>query len=77
MDVYSEDGQSVQADQYSQMLQACLNEPNCISFTSWGVSDRYDWFKDDDGSVQQGQDLLWDKDMHPTPAVQALQRVLQ
>jgi len=77
MDVYSEDGQAVQASQYSQVLAACLNETNCISFGSWGVSDRYDWFKDDDGSVQQGQDLLWDNNMQPTPAVGAMLQVLR
>ena len=77
MDVYSEDGQATQASQYSQVLQACLAESNCISFTTWGVSDRYDWFKDDDGSVQQGEDLLWDKNMAPTPAVSAMLQVLR
>ncbi len=76
MDVYSEDGTAVQASQYSQVVKACLAEPNCIAFTTWGVSDRYDWFKDDDGSVQQGQDFLWDTSMQPTPAVTALLQIL-
>ncbi len=77
MDVYREDGQSVQASQYSQVLQACLSETNCVAFTTWGVSDRYDWFKDDDGSIQQGEDYLWNTNMQPTPAVSALLQVLR
>ncbi len=76
MDVYSEDGQAVQAEQYSQVLAACYSEPTCVSFTSWGVSDRYDWFKDDDGSIQQGEDFLWDSNMAPTPAVQSIRDIL-
>lgn len=77
MDVYIEDGQSVQAQQYSAVLQACLEESSCISFTSWGISDRYNMFRDDDGSLQYGQDFLWDQDMLPTPAVAALRHILE
>lgn len=77
MDVYIEDGQSVQAQQFSAVLQACLQEPSCISFTTWGVSDRYDMFRDDDGSLQFGEDFLWDTNMRPTPAVEAMRRILQ
>lgn len=76
IDVYSEDGQQVQADQFQQVLGACLAEPNCVSYTTWGVSDRYDWFKDE-GTIEQGQDFLWDKNMLPTPAVAALRQLLQ
>jgi endo-1,4-beta-xylanase len=77
MDVYSEDGAAVQSSQYSQVLKVCLAEPNCIAFTSWGVSDKYDWFKDDDGSLQQGEDFLWNRAMQPTPAVAAMQQILR
>lgn len=77
MDVYIEDGTDTQAEQYSQVLGICLEEPNCVSFTTWGVSDRYDWFIDDDGSIEQGEDYLWDKAMQPTPAVEAIQQVLR
>jgi endo-1,4-beta-xylanase len=77
MDVYSEDGQGVQASQFSSILQACLAEPSCVSWTTWGVSDRYDYFIDDDGSIQQGNDFLWDENVRPTPAVKALQDVLR
>lgn len=74
IDVYSEDSTAVQASQYSEVLKTCLAEPNCVSYTTWGVSDRYNWFEDD--GPQQGQDFLWDANMQPTPAVQALRQVL-
>ncbi|HEV7453735.1 MAG TPA: endo-1,4-beta-xylanase [Candidatus Saccharimonadales bacterium] len=77
MDVYSDDGQSVQASQYSAIFQACLDEPGCISWTTWGISDRYDYFIDDDGSIQQGNDFLWNDKMKPTPAFGAVQKLLQ
>ena len=76
MDVYSDDGQTQQADQYSAALATCIKNDNCESFTTWGVSDRYDFWKDDDGTIKQGQDFLWDNNMQPTPAVAALKRVL-
>jgi endo-1,4-beta-xylanase len=76
-DVYSDDGQTVQAQQYADVFSACLHEPSCISYTTWGVSDRYDTFRDDDGSIQYGQDFLWSDTMTPTPAVTKLQALLK
>lgn len=76
IDVYSDDGQTVQAQQYASALDSCIKNDACVSYTTWGVSDRYDYWKDDDGSIKQGQDFLWDAAMKPTPAVAALQRVL-
>ncbi len=77
MDVYDDDGTGVQTQQYTAIFNACLSEPSCISWTSWGVSDRYDYFIDDDGSIQQGHDFLWDENMKPTPALAALLQQLQ
>ena len=77
MDVYNDDGQAVQTQQFPAIFQACLAEPTCVSWTTWGVSDRYDFWQDDDGSIQQGADLLWDKRMRPTPAVDAIRQLLQ
>ena len=76
-DVYSDDGQKVQAEQYTNYLDACLKQLACRSYTTWGVSDRYNQWKDDDGSIRQGQDFLWDKNMKPTPAVTAIKSILQ
>ena len=75
-DVYSDDGQQVQAAQYAAVLKACLDTPSCTSYTTWGVSDRYDMFRDDDNSLQYGEDFLWDKNMQPTPAVDAMRKII-
>lgn len=75
IDVYSGDGQSAQANQYASVLNACLETPNCTSYTTWGVSDKYNMYQDE-GNLLFGQDFLWDKDMHPTPAIGALRDML-
>jgi endo-1,4-beta-xylanase len=76
IDVYTSDGSLVQALQYAGVLDACLKQSACVSYTTWGVSDRYDTYKDDDGAIAYGQDFLWNSDMKPTAAVQELQRLL-
>lgn len=77
MDVYSDDGQSVQAEQYADVLAACKSEPSCVSFTTWGFDDDYDMWQDDNNSLQHGKDLLWTTGAVPTPAVMKMQQVLQ
>ncbi|WP_285042298.1 endo-1,4-beta-xylanase [Plantibacter sp. LMC-P-059a] len=74
-DVPDDEGQDVQAEQYATVLAACLGSDACVSYTSWGVDDTYDWFIDDDGALRQGHDLLFDDD-EPTPAYDALRQVL-
>jgi endo-1,4-beta-xylanase len=74
-DVTDDEGAAAQAEQYADVLRACLQAPNCVSYTTWGVDDRYDWFLDDDGEVRQGHDLLYD-DGRPTAAHEALRSVL-
>jgi endo-1,4-beta-xylanase len=76
MDVYPDDGVSLQAQQYANVFGTCLDEPTCISFTTWGISDRYDTYKDDNGNIAYGQDLLWDSNMQPTPAVSKIRSLL-
>lgn len=75
-DVTDDEGPYVQAQQYATILRACLRSSTCVSYTTWGVDDRYDWFIDDDGALQQGHDLLFD-DGDPTPAHDAVKRVLE
>lgn len=76
MDVYSDDGTSVQADQYANVLATCLREPACVSFTTWGFDDDYDMWQDDNHSLHYGQDLLYLPKAKPTPAVAELLQVL-
>lgn len=68
MDVYDDDGTAVQAKQYLDVFNACINEPSCKSWTSWGVSDKYDMFQED-GVVNYGHDFLWDDKLRPTRAL--------
>lgn len=75
-DVYSYAGTDVQANQYADIFNVCFSEPNCVGYSTWGVSDRYDTYKDDDGNIAYGEDFLWSKTMEPTPAVTKLQSLL-
>ncbi|QXG76255.1 endo-1,4-beta-xylanase [Modestobacter sp. L9-4] len=74
-DVTDGRGTDAQAEQYATVLSTCLSSPTCVAYTTWGLDDRYDWFVDDDGGLQQGHDLLFD-DGHPTPAHDAMRRAL-
>ncbi|MCS5716154.1 endo-1,4-beta-xylanase [Herbiconiux sp. CPCC 205716] len=74
-DVPDSEGERVQADQFATILRTCIRSVTCVSYTTWGVDDRYDWFLGDDGTPEQGHDLLFD-DGEPTPAYQALRDVL-
>ncbi|MBB3326994.1 GH35 family endo-1,4-beta-xylanase [Friedmanniella antarctica] len=56
-------------------LDTCLRSDACVSWTTWGVDDRFDWWTDDDGDLRQGHDLLF-AGGEPTPAYDAVQRVL-
>ncbi len=75
-DVTDDQGTDDQAEQYATVLATCLDSPTCVSYTTWGVDDRYDWWVDDDGSAQQGHDFLFDEG-HPTPAYKAMTRALR
>lgn len=74
-DVTDSEGQVVQAEQYATVLAACFASTACVSYTTWGVDDTFDWWVDGDGTLQQGHDLLFD-DGEPTPAYDAVREVL-
>ncbi len=69
MDVYDDDGESVQAKQYADILDVCISEPNCVSWTTWGVSDKYDLWQDDDNVLQHGRTFSWDERFDPKEVV--------
>lgn len=77
MDVTNDLGDREQGEQYRTVFQTCLKEPSCIAWRTWILSDRYDFWKDDDGSIQQGEDGLFDTDMKPRPGYTAIQQLLQ
>jgi endo-1,4-beta-xylanase len=74
-DVTDSEGQDAQAEQYATVLATCLRSEACVSYTTWGVDDRYDWWIDDDGDLRQSHDFLF-ADGEPTPAYAAVRRVL-
>jgi endo-1,4-beta-xylanase len=74
-DVTDDHGQDAQAEQYATVLATCLRSQACISYTTWGVDDRYDWHIDDGGRLQQGHDFLFNEGQ-ATPAYNAMRRVL-
>ena len=76
MDVYDDNGTAAQATQYADVFNACLSEPNCVSWSTWGITDKYDMWQDDNNQMQYGQDLLWDAQAHPTPAYTRIQQSL-
>jgi endo-1,4-beta-xylanase len=74
-DVADDDGTDVQSEQYAAVLATCLSSRACVSYTTWGVDNRYNWMIDDDGSLQQGHDFVFE-DGKPTPAYDAMRRAL-
>lgn len=77
MDVYNDDGDSIQSKQFADVFNACFSETDCIGWTTWMLSDRYDVFIDDDGSIQYGEDGLFGSDMKPRPGYISIQQILQ
>lgn len=74
-DVTDDHGTDAQAEQYAAVLTTCLRSRACVSYTTWGVDDRYNWWIDGHGELRQGNDFLFD-DGHPTPAYEAMRRAL-
>ncbi|RKR20718.1 endo-1,4-beta-xylanase [Arthrobacter oryzae] len=74
-DVKDDPGTGAQAEQYATVLATCLRSSACVSYTTWGVDDRYDWWVDDHGNLQQGHDFIFN-DGQPTPAYDAMRRAL-
>lgn len=74
-DVTDGEGQEAQAEQYATVLATCLRSDACVSYTTWGVDDRYDWWLDD-AEPRQAHDFLF-ADGDPTPAYAAVREVLE
>lgn len=72
------DDPKTQTDQYVTALDVCLREPNCTSYTTWGITDKYgSTTRSDRYPLVYGNSLLWDTDMKPKPAYTALQKRLR
>ncbi|KAL1741499.1 glycoside hydrolase family 10 protein [Schizophyllum fasciatum] len=57
------------AADYVAVAQACLDEPKCVSITSWGVSDANSW-------RANTKPLLFDSSFVPKPAYDSLVQLL-
>lgn len=77
IDVTGKDPQ-FQSDQYAGVLAACISEPSCTSYTTWGISDLYgSTTVSDRYPLLLGSSLLWDKDMQSKPALNAIAETLK
>lgn len=66
----SEHSLDQQAHVFEQILSACLNQPRCKAFQSWGFTDMYSWRSD-------YQPLMFDEQYRIKPAYTALQERLR
>jgi len=72
LDVHGDDP-TLQANQYKDVLSACLSQATCTAYSTWGFTDRY-------GSTTEyhaypfeyGDDLMWDSGLRPKQAQAAV-----
>ncbi|MGH7196424.1 MAG: endo-1,4-beta-xylanase [Candidatus Saccharimonadales bacterium] len=76
MDVYGSSGAGVQARQYASVFKACFEESNCVGWTAWILSDKYNYYKDNN-VIKRGVDGLFGTDMHPRTALNSIREVLE
>jgi endo-1,4-beta-xylanase len=63
-----------QARLYASMMQACLDEPACTAFVTWGLTDKFSWINDFLHGYADG--LLFDDNYVEKPAYWAIHRLL-
>ncbi len=64
-----------QANVYQAVLNACLRQPQCSVFQTWGFTDRYSWINSTSRG-SKGAALLFDGQYRPKPAYVAMQQAL-
>ncbi|MFJ2811023.1 endo-1,4-beta-xylanase [Kitasatospora sp. NPDC087271] len=76
IDVHGEDRQA-QAGQFGLVAEVCAQTPGCTSFGTWGVGDRYgSTAAHDSYPLAPGDELMWDTELRPKPAVAAVRDAL-
>jgi len=77
IDVVGDDPEE-QSNQYVLALDACLREPNCTGYSTWGITDLLgSTTASDRYPLRYGSSLLFDTDLRPKPAYFALQERLK
>jgi len=77
IDVHGENPRQ-QAFEYDGVLRACLEEPTCTAYSTWGITDRYGSTTDTNVyPLNYGDDLLWDTDFRPKVAYMKLTETLR
>jgi endo-1,4-beta-xylanase len=62
---------------YQNIIQLCLNNPNCKTFITWGFTDLYSWIPDySAGFSPSGHALIFDTDYNPKPAYNTILNAL-
>lgn len=64
-----------QAALYRDTLKVCLAQPQCLSFSTWGTTDRYSWIPE--YFPGKGAALLFGEDGQPKPAYDSVRKVLR
>ena len=70
---------ALQADAYRAILRACIEEPACRAFKTWGFSDASCWkpmAKYNRALIYEPCPLVFDHDFNPKPAYQAMHALL-
>ncbi len=77
IDVFGEDGTSQQAKDYTMVLNVCLKQPNCVAYSSWGITDKYGSTTEyDTYPLEFGNDLMWDSSFKPKLAYLQVRKIL-
>ena len=63
-----------QADIYKRVLQACLGNPGCTGFQTWGFTDKHSWIPASEPGF--GAALPFDMEYQPKPAYTSLLQAL-
>jgi endo-1,4-beta-xylanase len=67
----SNDDLQRQADVYSRILHACLENPACTAIQTWGFTDKYSWIGSHSHGTR-GAALPFDRSYKPKPAYNAI-----
>jgi endo-1,4-beta-xylanase len=60
------------ASNFSVLLQACLSNRHCLSFTVWGFTDKHSWVPGWFTNPPEGLATLYDENYQPKKAYQSV-----